>query len=289
MSTNSSSLDISNVIASELLNLNYGTVSVLVIWIYEYAITFDDEVTFLSDSKWNIVKIIYLVCRYLMFPFVITNIFHFLQFGLSLEACKSYFSFNLFAGTTIIICAELMFLMRTYAIWNRSKAALIIIVVNFTAFLVPIVVILVFFNSAVTVMPSSGITSCDDVSQSHVIVWAYIILVVGETEILLSTVYQSVRHYRQVGGKSRLLSILVRHNSFYFCCSLASSVTVIATTAFLPDTYGDLLANLQTIMHGILVTRMHRSLWNSDREKKNPSHPTDVSLPTMLGTLPSME
>jgi hypothetical protein len=39
-------------------------------------------------------------------------------------------------------------------------------------------------------------------------------------EILLSTVYQSVRHYRQVGGKSRLLSILVHHNSFYFCCSL---------------------------------------------------------------------
>jgi hypothetical protein len=90
------------------------------------------------------------------------------------------------AGTTTIICAErketpnrlspsakhqsaVMFLVRTYAIWNRSKAALIIIVVNFTvriqnreasccdllclpskAFFVPIVVILVFFNSAVT-------------------------------------------------------------------------------------------------------------------------------------------
>ncbi|KIK82138.1 hypothetical protein PAXRUDRAFT_14883 [Paxillus rubicundulus Ve08.2h10] len=216
MSTNSSSPNISNVAASELLN--YGTVSVLVVWIYEYAITFDDEVQpgkschppghradvfkvmFVSESKWNIVKIIYLVCRYLMFPFVITNIFHFLQFGLSLEACRSYFTFNLFAGMTIIICAEcreilnplipsakhqsaVIFLARTYALWNRTRAALIIIVVNFMAFLVPIVVILVLFNSAVTVMPVSGATSCDDVSQSHIIVWVYIILVVGEAGV----------------------------------------------------------------------------------------------------------
>ncbi|KIJ11089.1 hypothetical protein PAXINDRAFT_15991 [Paxillus involutus ATCC 200175] len=187
MSTNSSSPNISHtssVTESVLFNVNYGTVSVLVIWLYEYAITFDDEITFLRDSRWSSVKIIYLVCRYLMFPFVITTTFRIDYEGKSFWECKSYFQFSLceiyvikstahgltvgstVAGATIIVCAELMFLVRTYALWRRSRAALIVIFVNFTvriqndevshcdllclqseAFLIPTTVVLALFDS----------------------------------------------------------------------------------------------------------------------------------------------
>jgi len=265
-------------------------VSILVLWLYEYAITLDNEITFLRDSRWSIVKIIYLLCRYLMFPFVITNIFNALQQGLTLEECKSYVQFSLFAGTTIVICAELMFLVRTYALWHRSRAALVIILVNFTAFLVPLIVILVLFDSGITMIPISSITSCIADAQSDVLVWAYVIFVIGETEILLSTVYQAVRYYRGVGGGNRLLAILVQNNVFYFCCSLASSVTVVSTMYSSPGPYNTLLATLQAVIHGILVTRMHRSLWNSDRKNENPSNANDISLPTMhFRSLPQAE
>ncbi|KAF9234922.1 hypothetical protein BU15DRAFT_78549 [Melanogaster broomeanus] len=95
-----------SVTASTLLDLNYGTVSVLIVWVYEYAITFDEEVAFLKKSKWNVVKIIYLVCRYLPFLLVAANTSHFLEPGLSLKACQSYFQFNSFASAIVIICAE---------------------------------------------------------------------------------------------------------------------------------------------------------------------------------------
>ncbi|KAF8837805.1 hypothetical protein BDN67DRAFT_152857 [Paxillus ammoniavirescens] len=292
--------DVPSVTASALFNLNYGTVSILVIWVYEYAITFDDEITFLRDSKWSIVKIIYILCRYFMFPLVIANAFHYLQQGLTLEECRTHFQFASFAAATVMICAELMFLVRAYALWHRSRAALIIIIVNFTVrmqndeasyfdllclqlevLIMPILVILALFDSAFTTIPVPGITSCNDAAPSHVIVWAYVLLVIGEAEILLSTVYQAVRNYRDGGGRNRLLAILVKHNSFYFCCTLASSVAVISTVVFLPDPYGTLSAKLQAIVHGILVTRMHRSLWNSERKKNNPSNANDVSLPTI--------
>jgi len=302
MSTNSSSPNISHtssVTESVLFNVNYGTVSVLVIWLYEYAITFDDEITFLRDSRWSSVKIIYLVCRYLMFPFVITTTFHSFQQGLTTKECKSYFQFSLceiyvikstahgltvgstVAGATIIVCAELMFLVRTYALWRRSRAALIVIFVNFTAFLIPTTVVLALFDSDIMVIPVSGITGCVEVPQNHMIVWAYVFLVIGETEILLSTVYHAVQHCREVGGRNRLLAVLVQHNSFYFCCSLASSVIMVSTMYFIPDPYTGVLADLQAILHGILVTRMHRSLWNSDRNKENPLNPNEILLPTM--------
>ncbi|KIJ11078.1 hypothetical protein PAXINDRAFT_15975 [Paxillus involutus ATCC 200175] len=171
----------SSVTTSALLNLSYGTVSILVIWVYEYAITFDDEITFLRDSKWSIVKVLYLVCRYLMFPFLITNTFHLLQRGLTLEECEAYSQFDFFAGATIIYCADLMFLVRTYALWHRSRAALIIIIVNFAAFIIPMVVILGLFDSVYTIIPVSGITSCNEAPQSRNIVWGYVLLVIGET------------------------------------------------------------------------------------------------------------
>ncbi|KAF9236760.1 hypothetical protein BU15DRAFT_76720 [Melanogaster broomeanus] len=148
-----------SVTATALLDLNdYGTVSVLMVWIYEYVITFDEEVTFLKKSKWNTVKIFYLVCRYLPFLFVAVNTSRFLQPGLSVKTCEYYFQFISFANGSIIICAErkitpgrltspakcwpsVMFLVRTYALWDRTRLALAIILVNFMALFIPSVVI----------------------------------------------------------------------------------------------------------------------------------------------------
>ncbi|KAF9231168.1 hypothetical protein BU15DRAFT_82726 [Melanogaster broomeanus] len=251
----------SSATASVLLDFNYGTVSVLMVWVYEYAITFDEEVAFLKKSRWNTVKILYLVCRYLPFLCVATNTSHFVQPGLSVKACESYFFLlscqfhvtiarsGLTVGTidanlTIIICADMMFLVRTYALWDRTRLALAIILVNFMAFFIPIVVITALFNSAPTFIPVLGITSCSAASHSRIILLGYVLLVIGETEILLSTLYQSVQHYR-VGGRGRLLTILVNHNVWYFGCSLTSSVAVILMVAFLLDPYNNLFASPQ--------------------------------------------
>ncbi|KAF9234923.1 hypothetical protein BU15DRAFT_65298 [Melanogaster broomeanus] len=96
------------------------------------------------------------------------------------------------------------------ALWDRTRLALAITLRELYA----------LFSSASTIVPVPGITSCSTTSQSRIIVWAYVLLVIGETEILLSTLYRSVQHYREVGGRSRLLTILVNHNAWYFGCSL---------------------------------------------------------------------
>ncbi|KAF9234915.1 hypothetical protein BU15DRAFT_65290 [Melanogaster broomeanus] len=174
----------SSATASALLDLN----------VYEYAITFDEEVrraktihfgtslkrlkvAFLKKSRWNTVKILYLVCRYLPFLWAATN------------------------TSPRIVSEEIDQLLDIHA------------------FFIPIVVITALFNSAPTFISVPGITSCSTASQSRIILLGYVLLVIGETEILLSTLYRSVQHYR-VGGRSRLLTILVNHNVWYFGCSL---------------------------------------------------------------------
>jgi len=93
------------------------------------------------------------------------------------------------------------------------------------------------------------------------------LLVVGELEILLFTLYRSIKHYQSLGSDNLLLKILVQHNIFYFACGLVFSLAVILTVGLLPDVYGDMTSNLQVMMHALLVTRMHLGLWKSDRAR----------------------
>ncbi|KAG1776313.1 hypothetical protein EV702DRAFT_1109631 [Suillus placidus] len=160
-----------------------------------------------------------------------------------------------------------MFILRTYAIWGRSRRILIILMSCFGAILIPVGYILTSFGNSITISqpPIPNITSCYNVGESRIIVVAYILLVVGEFEIISFTVYRSIKHYKSLAHGNRLLNIIIQHNIFYFICGLFFSVLLILTIGLLPFVYGDMVSNLQVTVHALLVTRMHLELWKSDR------------------------
>ncbi|KIJ57716.1 hypothetical protein HYDPIDRAFT_26429 [Hydnomerulius pinastri MD-312] len=125
-------------------------VAIAAVWAYEFIITFDEELTFIRDSRWNYVKVVYLICRYLTFPVVALNIPHLLQLGLSLETCSRYFAFNSFACGIIIAAADLLFWVRNYALWGGRRTAMLIMGFNYLACVVSIAVLLTIFNATVT-------------------------------------------------------------------------------------------------------------------------------------------
>ncbi|KAJ8582589.1 hypothetical protein M405DRAFT_558204 [Rhizopogon salebrosus TDB-379] len=257
-------------IGHSLLYLNYAYVAVTVAWVYDYIITFDDELEFLRKSRWGTFKILYLLCRYLPFALLAADTYQVLQPALPLSQCGIYFDLNSYLAGITLVAAECMFILRTYSIWGRSGEILIILMGSLAAILVPVIYVITSFNSSMIISepPIPNITSCYNVSESKVIVVAYVLLVVGELEILLFTVYRSINHYQSLGGDNPLLKILIQHNIFYFACGLAFSLTVILTLGFLPDVYGDMTSNLQVMIHALLVTRMHLRLWKSDRARK---------------------
>lgn len=73
------------VIGRTLLNLNYAYVSTTVIWVYDYIITFVDELAFIQKSRWGKVKILYLLCRYLPFLLLAADTYQVLQPALPLS------------------------------------------------------------------------------------------------------------------------------------------------------------------------------------------------------------
>ncbi|KAG1720039.1 hypothetical protein EDB19DRAFT_1779515 [Suillus lakei] len=140
-----------------------------------------------------------------------------------------------------------MFMLRTYAIWGRSRKILIILI----AISIPGFYIIINYNNSQTISepPVPNITSCYNVGESRIIVAAYVLLVVRRvcltiffTEILVFTLYRSIKHYRDVARGNHLLSILIQHNILYFICGLVFSLLVMLSTGLLPFVYGDLFS-----------------------------------------------
>ncbi|KAG0704962.1 hypothetical protein DFH29DRAFT_325774 [Suillus ampliporus] len=257
-------------IGHTLLNLNYAYVSTTVIWVYDYIITFSDELAFIRNSNWGAVKLLYLLCRYLPFVLLGTDTYQVLQPALPLSLCETYFGMNSWLEGFTLVAAECMFILRTYAIWGRNRRVLTILMSSFVAILIPVVYIIISFGNSITISepPIPNITSCYNVGESRIIVVAYLLLVVAEFEILFFTLYRSIQHYKNAGGHSPLLKTLLQHNIFYFTCGLVFSLIVILTIGLLPSVYGDMTSNLQVTVHALLVTRMHLELWKSDRKQR---------------------
>lgn len=136
--------------------------------------------------------------------------------------------------------------------------------------MIPVVYILISFGNSITISepPIPNITSCYNVGESRIIVAAYVLLVVGEFEIICFTLYRSIKHYKSLASDNPLLNTLIQHNIFYFVCGFFFSLLVILAIGFFASVYGDMASNLQVTVHALLVTRMHLELWKSDRAQR---------------------
>ncbi|KAJ8584522.1 hypothetical protein M405DRAFT_936563 [Rhizopogon salebrosus TDB-379] len=247
------------------LNSKDHLVAVVAIWAYDFALTFDKEVEFVLGARWRIPKLLYLVCRYLPFAIIAIDLSPILQHGLSVKSCTSYFAINSYIGVTVLCCAETLFMQRVLAMSSYRHWRWIIIFCNLVLFVVPVGVVLTFSNSSSIILqsPIPEITSCYISKTGHVVIVAYIILVIGETKILGLMLYHSWILYRDPERIIPLARILVRHNVFYFTCGLFSSALVVVIMFTTPATYYNVASDVQIVLHTILATRMHRELWRA--------------------------
>ncbi|KAG2126737.1 hypothetical protein BD769DRAFT_1776075 [Suillus cothurnatus] len=268
-----------------LQHLNYALIAIACLWVYDFSLTFDKDVAFILDAPWRLPKLTYLICRYLPFALVVANMFRILQLGLSLKSCTFLFSFNTYVGGIVLTCAEALFMRKACATMRRRR---LIACCNVVLVVVPVAVTLTLYNSSSTIMqsPLPKVVNCYGSKQSRVVIVAYVLLVVGEIEILTFMLFHSWRFYREHGNDVPLVRVLVTHNIFYFACGLVfSTISVVSVVAF-PASYETAASNLQFVIHGILVTRMHRKLYNTAHRTEETSA-ENMSLPLAFAPAPS--
>ncbi|KAJ8587706.1 hypothetical protein M405DRAFT_934537 [Rhizopogon salebrosus TDB-379] len=252
-------------LGNTLQHTNYAIFAATGIWAYDFVLTFDEEVEFVLHARWRIPKLLYLVCRYLQFALIVIDLSRILQHELSNKSCTTYFTISSYTGGILLYCAEVLFMRRVWAMSSHKRWRWIVSFCNFMLLAVPSGVVLTFQNSSSTILqsPIPEIASCYTSKTGHIVFVGYILLAIGETEILGLMLYHSWILYRDPQRIIPLARILIRHNVFYFTCGLFSSTLVLVILFTTPTTYYDVASDVQIVLHTILATRMHRELWRA--------------------------
>ncbi|KAG2369163.1 hypothetical protein BDR07DRAFT_856631 [Suillus spraguei] len=296
------------------LNSNYAYVALMSLWSYDYILCFSDMVTYLVESRRGFCTFLYLACSHLPFVFLILNllggcsarIYKFsslkmrslaqwvsvvFQPSAPISLCRTYNVINTYVGILTVLCAEGIFILRAYAVWERGRWYAAYAVINIIAFLVSTTICLHTFNFLVPEpcwIQLPGITTHLDTKASSRISVAFGLLIAAELQILLFILYPTVKNNRGWVIDNCLMANLLRQNLLYFGCGFVFSLSVILAANFLSFPVAHELAECQVVIQSVMVTRMHRDFWRSARHNASRGISTDASLSTWMERTPDI-
>ncbi|KAG1854109.1 hypothetical protein C8R48DRAFT_722321 [Suillus tomentosus] len=307
--------------AKSLQLLAYTSASMTTLWIYDYACSFHDELTFLLQSRWTKVKGLYVIARYLPFLVLVTY-----QYRVGLtpndpNKCRMVNNIIYFCLSVIsVACSEFLFLLRTYALWNNNGIVLAAMlsaffVVAVASIIVDVVTVEV---SHVAMNAVQGIRSCYETSSGVQAGTMFVLLFGFQLGIAFLTIIRAVQRWRAVNCP--LYDVLVKHNIFYYTCGLRklgrmfpcspndgscsdsplnhqrSNADVVAencippclqsvcTCLRIPNHNTNHAYSFEFYFLAILATRMHLFLWQTDQQTRGSG--TLVHIP-MSDVLPA--
>ncbi|KAG1804397.1 uncharacterized protein BJ212DRAFT_1590991 [Suillus subaureus] len=278
-----------------------GSQADMLLWSkYYYVALTSLWVAFIIDSRRGLSTVLYLVCSYLPSVFMLLNMFvTFLPRG-SYTLCRSMYIINICVGFLSMFSAECIFILRTLAVWERERRFMVFKIINIIvrpipggcsrvnmsdsfpqAYLIPILVCFLEFIPSVGECSIPGGVGYVDTKAKSSVIAVYCLLAAGELEILVFVLYRAFESHSGWKIENRLMRGLMHHNLLYFSCSFAFSLGIILATVFLPFPVVHIIGETQVVALSLLVTRMHRDFWRSDRVYCS-NDGVDLSLSTFM-------
>ncbi|KAH9966172.1 hypothetical protein BGW80DRAFT_743386 [Lactifluus volemus] len=224
---------------------------------FDWLLTLDDELNFLwRRGRITCIQVLFVFARY---AGVANAILSFLPPGIAKDQAK-----EILRGG-IMLAAELIIMMRTWAMWERSRRMLIFLIVFALVCAIPGVVLqVVDFSSSAKIpasIPIEGMKPCDIFTGAVGRIWVveYLFIMLFEAGMLVLTVYKALplrdstsRHMR-----SKLLDMLWIDGVIYFVFMILIGFLNIGLVLQASDPQirsGG--SELQAVLHSVLSTRI---------------------------------
>jgi len=258
---------------SELAGLQtskYFNVAGIAILVFDYLITVKDEARWVWGRKWGTTRLIFTVSRYILFLGTGLTAYR-IPFNSSSAPCPS----SLLTAAIVIhvigvIAAELLLILRTYALWLGDKRLLYGLFAYVT---ITICAAIAIDTSPTQFLPGGQpqLGCLLEASRNSAIVYA--ILLLYELVILTLIAYKSFGPSR--GSRSSIVRIIYRDGIFYVLCIIAITLANVIVTSWLPLEYSDLLNIPQIVLHSVLASRIMFNLrksfhYSQPEERINP-------------------
>ncbi|KAG2082582.1 hypothetical protein BD769DRAFT_1683099 [Suillus cothurnatus] len=232
-------------------------------WTYDYICSLHEEWTYLLQSRWTKVKVLYIIARYVPF-FIAMDLYLTMAPNENVNKCQ--ISINTATSLSLIslTCSECFFVLRTYALWNKNIIILVAMLSSLLA--VTATSSVVAFTAIVTTYPTASTTlGCHQTSGSFSFFIPFTLLFVFQLVLVSLTLVCVIRSWRSAKGP--LYAILLKHNIFYYACGLLlSTINVLVPVVRLSDSVSYFLPEgFEIFILAILATRMHLHLWHMDQ------------------------
>jgi len=239
-----------------LLVDKYTDVAAVTILIWDYILTFQSEVSLIWPSQWSSMKLLFFLTRYM--PIIDTSLILFFQFKPfpTVHECEVTYSI---AGWFIVIgimIAEIILVVRTWAIWGRPRKMGTCMVIISVAFTIPLLYIESVYLSSITFFPNHTTSrGCIPGSGNAIIAIDFILEIAFELLFLILTLFIWIQHYRGANGGG-FVSVLYRDGIFFYIYLLGCSIANFTVVVTAPRDSAAILASLQRILHSCLSARV---------------------------------
>ncbi|KAG1837110.1 hypothetical protein DFJ58DRAFT_156150 [Suillus subalutaceus] len=230
--------------------------------------------TFLLQSRWTKVKVLYIIARYVPFLIPIVNLY--LAVTPNEDNNKCQISIYVITSLSLIsfICSECFFVLRTYMLWNKNR--IILVTMLSAIFAVAISSTIISFTPVMTSYSTANVIPGCQSLASFSFFMPFALLFVFQLVLLSITLVRVIQSWRSVNGP--LYAILVKHNIFYYVCGLLLSAVNVLVPLLPFDSLTDLVPeDFEVFILAILATRMHLHIWHMDQHVDDSD--TSVCIP----------
>ncbi|OCH87889.1 hypothetical protein OBBRIDRAFT_128728 [Obba rivulosa] len=263
--------------------VEYVFVASLAAAIYDYFLTMGDEVSLVWPSRWSLMKVLFLLNRYLVFVDTAIAVQTSINLFSNLEECDAEHRVFICIYVMGIGIVELIIGIRTYAVWRCSKRILCLLV---TVYLSGFAGVLFLLNRFVqietfpspTLMRHESCTANITIAQAP---WpAYIFMVLMESVVILLTLIHchvstspcsklpQVSPLAQSPRFSPLDEVLRRDGIMFYFTMLGMSITNISLILAGPAALSSMMQMPLRVVHSLLCSRMILNIRNAVLERQ---------------------
>ncbi|KAG1854556.1 hypothetical protein F4604DRAFT_1259516 [Suillus subluteus] len=168
--------------------------------VYDFVTNLGDELDYLLGSRMTLAKGLFLGCRYT--PFVICAIHARTSLSPSAEGCPGLAESSILLLGIVLLCAECVFVLPTYALWNCDRRVRIALLVSYLGFFCGMIILVVASGLHSNIANFAPGCYTDASVSADFILAPYIFLLLLEIEIVGLTLYRMIRHYRATRSRT---------------------------------------------------------------------------------------
>lgn len=255
---------------ADLQIAKYTNIGSLAILVFDYCVTFQDEVHLTWFRRWDLIRVIFTISRYL--PFVGSGMTAYAALRVS-GPCPPSLAENII-HILCIIAAEGLLVIRTWAFWKKSKRLLIGLLIYSMATVIGAATMNILPNHQLISTDVSMIPGSCGFESSRNAALVYAILALFECVILVLTAYKWFYDYRDSEIQTSIVTTVYGGSMLYMMCIIAITVTNVIIDAALPVGFTNMFDTLQLVIHSVLASRILFHLRSSDGR----AHDTDMPL-----------